>query len=302
MKKKVRFIINHKSGGTFRKKFSKRLIKKNLDLSKFEYDVFVTKYAGHAIKIAQQSLIDGVDIIAVAGGDGTQNEVGQVIIDTPVILASIPTGSGNANARKLGIPIDYAKSIRLINDGVPLKIDALFLNHQAFFMAAGIGFDATAVRAFAKVPFRGVGAYLHGIISTALTYQPADFTIEIDNEKTIYTKAYTVLITSTGELGFDVAITKNSILNDGKFELVIVKDFNKLKVPFLIYEAFYGDIVNQDMVEIHQINKSVKIKSNRVENIQMDGDFKGRTDMIEVFCKKQVLNFMVSKATFEKYS
>ena len=120
MKKKVRFIVNPKSGGTFGAKFSERLVKQNLDLSKFEYDIFVTKYAGHAIKIAQQSLIEGIDILAVAGGDGTQNEVGQVLVNKPIIMASIPTGSGNANARKLKIPIDVAKSIQLIKIGLPI--------------------------------------------------------------------------------------------------------------------------------------------------------------------------------------
>ena len=67
MKKKVRFIVNPKSGGTFGAKFSERLVKQNLDLKKFDYDIFITKYAGHAIKIAQQSLIEGIDIVAVAG-------------------------------------------------------------------------------------------------------------------------------------------------------------------------------------------------------------------------------------------
>ncbi|MCO5249419.1 MAG: diacylglycerol kinase family lipid kinase [Chitinophagales bacterium] len=295
MKKKVRFIINPKSGSFFQKRFSKRFIKEYLDLEKFEYDIFYTKYAGHAIRIAQQSIIDKIDIIAVVGGDGTQNEVGQIIMDTPILLASIPMGSGNANARKLKIPLDIKDSLRLINDGIPYKIDALFLNGQAFFMAAGIGFDATAAKEFAKVPFRGVIAYLYGVLKTAFTYQPGNYSIEIDGKKTICTKAYTVLVTSTGELGFDVAITKKSIPNDGQFELVIVKDFNKLKIPFLIYEAFYGDIVNQEMIEIHPVNECVKIKSERWENIQMDGDFRGKSNEIEVVCKKQALRFLVNK-------
>lgn len=295
MKKKVRFIVNPKSGGTFGAKFSERLVKQNLDLKKFDYDIFYTKYAGHAIKIAQQSLIEKIDIIAVAGGDGTQNEVGQVLLNQPIIMASIPTGSGNANARKLKIPIDVAKSIQLLNSGKSFKIDALILNGQPFFMAAGIGYDAKVVEQFDKIPFRGVGAYLTGILTTAFTYKLAHFTIEIDEKETIETDAFTVLITSTGQLGYNVEFTKNSILNDGKFEITIVKNFDRTKVPTLIYESFFGDIASQEMLETYRVEKILKIRANKIESIQMDGDYKGKTNYIEVTCKKEALNFLVDK-------
>jgi len=279
----------------FGAKFSERLVRQNLDLTKFDYDIYVTKYAGHAIKIAQQSLIEKINIIAVAGGDGTQNEVGQVLLDKPIIMASIPTGSGNANARKLKIPIDVAKSIQLINTGKAFKIDALILNGQPFFMAAGIGYDARVVEQFDKIPFRGIGAYLTGVFSTAFTYKLPHFTIEIDEEKVIETEAFTVLITSTGQLGYNVEFTKNSILNDGKFEITIVKNFDRSKVPSLIYEALYGDIASQEMLKTHQINKILKIRTNKIESIQMDGDYKGKTNYIEVICRREALNFLVDQ-------
>jgi len=295
MKKKVRFIVNRKSGGTFGAKFNERLVKQNLDLTKFDYDIFYTKFAGHAIKLAQQSLIDNVDIIAVVGGDGTQNEVGQMLLNKPITMASIPTGSGNANARKLKIPIDVPKAIQLINNGKVFKIDACILNGQPFFMAAGIGYDAKVVEQFDRIPFRGAGAYLTGVLSTVFTYKLPHFTIEIDDEKVIETEAFTVLVTSTGQLGYNVEFSKQSIINDGKFEITIVKNFDRKQVPNLIYESFFGDIASQSMLETHRVNKILKIKTNKIESIQMDGDYKGRSNYIEVTCKKEALNFLVDK-------
>ena len=293
-KKKVRFIVNPKSGGTFGAKFNKRMVERNLDLEQFDYDIFYTKFAGHAIKIAQQSLIEKYDIIAVVGGDGTQNEVGQVLLNQPIILASIPTGSGNANARKMQIPIDVEKAIQLINTGKSFKIDACILNGQPFFMTAGIGYDAKVVEQFDKIPFRGVGAYLSGVLSTAFTYDLANFHIEIDEHQIIDTKAFTVLITSTGQLGYNVEFSHESVINDGIFEIAIIKDFIRARVPQLIYEAFWGDIAQQDFIERYPVTKSVKIRTNKIESIQMDGDYKGKTNYIEVTCKKQALNFLVA--------
>ena len=49
------------------------------------------------------------------------------------------------------------------------------------------------------------------------------------------------------------------------------------------------------MVETHQVNKILKIRTNKIESIQMDGDYKGKTNYIEVTCKQQALSFMVDK-------
>ncbi|MEZ5054514.1 MAG: hypothetical protein R2807_07095 [Chitinophagales bacterium] len=193
------------------------------------------------------------------------------------------------------IPIDVAKSIQLINTGKPLKIDALILNGQPFFMTAGIGYDAKVIEQFNKLPFRGVNAYLTGILTTVFSYKLPTFTIEIDNEKTIETEAFTVLATSTGQLGYNVEFTKNSVLNDGKFEVCIVRDFNKTRLPNLIYESFFGDIASQDIIETHRVNKILKVRANNIESIQMDGDYKGKTNYIEVTGQKQAINFLVDK-------
>ena len=63
----------------------------------------------------------------------------------------------------------------------------------------------------------------------------------------------------------------------------------------MVYECFFGDIASQPMIESYRVNKSLKIKTNSIQSIQMDGDFKGKSDHIEVICKKQALNFMVDK-------
>ena len=147
-------------------------------------------------------------------------------------------------------------------------------------------FVPVVVGAAGKVPI---------VLSTAFTYKLPTFTIEIDNEKPIETEAFTVLVTSTGQLGYNIEFSHQSILNDGKFEITIVKNFDRTQVPKLVYECFFGDIASQPMIESYRVNKSLKIKTNSIQSIQMDGDFKGKSDHIEVICKKQALNFIVDK-------
>lgn len=291
-KKRVRFIVNPKSGGNFRTRLTERMVKHHLDLEKYTYDIYPTKYAGHAIKLAQQSLIEEIDIVAVVGGDGTQNEVGQILMNTKVVMANIPTGSGNANARKLGIPLHIPEAIELINTGKVFAIDAIILNEQPFFMAAGLGYDGKVIQQFDKIPFRGVASYLTSILSTAFTYKLPTFTIELDNKKPFKIKAFTILITNTGQIGYNIEFCKQSKIDDGMFEITIVKDFNRWELPNMIKESFFGDISKQEFLESYQCKK-LKITTDSIEALQMDGDFKGCTNSIKATVKQQVLKYIV---------
>lgn len=73
-----------------------------------------TNHRGHAIEIAQQAVLDGVDVVIVHGGDGTVNEVVNGLLGKPghlplghvPAIGIVPGGSANVFARSLGIPQD----------------------------------------------------------------------------------------------------------------------------------------------------------------------------------------------------
>ena len=105
MKKKIVFIINQKSG-TSDKAAMPDLIAETLDKEKFDYEIAVTEYAGHASEIAAKAKDNGVDIAVAVGGDGTVNEVARGIVHSNTALGIIPCGSGNGLARHLLLPIN----------------------------------------------------------------------------------------------------------------------------------------------------------------------------------------------------
>ena len=113
-KKKIVFILNPISG-THNKVVIPQMIASRLDKDKFDYQVKLTEYAGHAADIAKQCAKDNIDIVVAVGGDGTVNEVARSLTHTNTALAIIPCGSGNGLARHLCIPIDIKKSIDIIN-------------------------------------------------------------------------------------------------------------------------------------------------------------------------------------------
>ena len=63
-----------------------------------DVSIVETKRRGHATKLAQFAASDGVDIVAVLGGDGTQNEVANGLVDTETALATLLAEAKKAKA------------------------------------------------------------------------------------------------------------------------------------------------------------------------------------------------------------
>mgnify|MGYP001183790947 FL=1 len=112
---KTKIIINPISG-TGKQRNIEELLYKYLDNRKFEFDISFTQKHLHAKMIAKQAVKESYQIVIVVGGDGTVNEVASELIDTNLILAILPAGSGNGLALHLGMKRNLRKSILQLNN------------------------------------------------------------------------------------------------------------------------------------------------------------------------------------------
>ena len=60
-----------------------------------KYQIFISKNSSHLIQLTNKAVALGVDVIIACGGDGTVNQIGQLIIEKKIKLGIIPIGSGN---------------------------------------------------------------------------------------------------------------------------------------------------------------------------------------------------------------
>ncbi|HEY4577045.1 MAG TPA: diacylglycerol kinase family protein [Yaniella sp.] len=100
----------------------------------------------------QQAVLDGAQLVLVAGGDGTVRAAAKVLVNTDVQLAIIPTGTGNLLARNLELPINDVQACTYIafNGQVrPIDVISLDMLHDdgswhgyVSTVIAGAGFDA----------------------------------------------------------------------------------------------------------------------------------------------------------------
>jgi diacylglycerol kinase family enzyme len=97
-----------------------------------------------------------VDVVVVLGGDGTLNEAANGLAGTATALAPLPGGSTNVFARTLGLPDDPIEATGVLLEALAdRRIDRVGLgqvNGRYFLFHVGMGYDAAVV---AQVERRG---------------------------------------------------------------------------------------------------------------------------------------------------
>ena len=127
-----------------------------------EYEVFFTKYTGHARELARQIAVLSLPCtLTVLGGDGTLNEVIDGLASqgdfSHITLGYIPTGSGNDFARGLGIPSDVTACMRAILSPSAFALADVGVSRTSqgkrhFLVSSGIGYDADIRRCAGGIP------------------------------------------------------------------------------------------------------------------------------------------------------
>lgn len=291
MKKRLRFIINPIAGTKY-KILRKEAISKHIDTNKFDFDIVFTEHAGHATALAKEAADAGIDIVAIAGGDGSVNEAAKGLLNTSTTLAIIPIGSGNGVARKLKVPLKIKNALRMLNTGVSKIIDGGEVNGEFFLMSPGVGFDAAMLQNFDKFKMRGVRGYLKSLFQTSKTYQAFDATIYIDGNQ-IKERVYSVLLSNIGELGYGIRFDKSAEVDDGQLELVTMKEFPKWKVLWYVFVAFFLAPAKTSILTIYKF-KEMRAEISMPQYLQVDGDFCKQVEHIEAKVLPKVLNVLVA--------
>jgi diacylglycerol kinase family enzyme len=108
-----------------------------------------TSRRGHAARLAQGAATNGIDVVAVLGGDGTLNEAANGLARTACALAPLPGGSTNVFARTIGLPNDPIEATGVLLDALARRsirrVGLGSVNGRYFLFHTGVGFDAAVV-------------------------------------------------------------------------------------------------------------------------------------------------------------
>jgi diacylglycerol kinase (ATP) len=285
---KTLFIINPIAGNGKQKKILP-LIDKYLDKSKFSYDIKFTEYHEHALAIVSEAK-EHYEIIVAVGGDGSVNQIGSMLIDSPCIMGIIPSGSGNGLARHLEIPLSFKGAINLINNYKKgSKIDIGVLNNRFFTSTAGIGFDAHVGWKFSKASKRGFLTYVKITLKELFNYKLKEYQLISDKQPQLF-KALLVTVANSNQYGNNAYISPNSKLNDGYLRVLVVHPFPFYAAPGLVLKLFSKRILSSKYVTEYRLKKMTLISPS--EEVQMDGEPYLMPHELNISILKQSLNII----------
>lgn len=291
MKKKAVFVINLISG-TSDKAAIPGLIDQYLDKTKFEYEIAITQYAGHASEIASKAKDDGVDVVVAVGGDGTVNEVARAIVHSNTALGIIPCGSGNGLARHLLLPLNVRKAIDVINKSEVRQLDYGIINGYHFFCTCGMGFDAFVSMKFAEAGKRGPITYVENVLREGLKYKPETYTIEDDNG-TLQYKAFLISCANASQYGNNAYIAPQASMSDGLMDVIIMEPFDVFEAPQISIEMFSKTLDKNSKIKTFR-TRHLHIHRDKPGVIHYDGDPVMTGADIDIELKPKGINIIVN--------
>lgn len=294
--KKLLFIFNPKSG--------KGLIKNHLveivDImvkAGYETTVYTTQDRGDATRKVKE---DGAayDRIICSGGDGTLDEVvtGMREADLHMPLGYIPAGSTNDFASTLGISHDMVKAAEIAVGETLFPCDVGQFNEDTFIYIAGFGLF-TEISYETPQELKNIFGHAAYILSAAksLALIPS-YLMEVEANGEIFQDkfVYGMITNSTSVAGFK-GLTGNDVkLDDGEFEVTLVKSpINPMELNEII--AYLTGLLSETKMVYAFKTNHIRIRSRSSVTWTLDGENGGEHWQVEIKNHYRQLNLVVKE-------
>jgi diacylglycerol kinase family enzyme len=238
---KVVLIFNPKAGGTKTVLPSENQLREafRLNFEGGDLQIRPTRYARHAVQLAEEAVRDHADVCIAAGGDGTMNEVATGLLGSNTALGLIPLGSGNGLARHLGISMDPMEAFLSGLKGKRSNMDVGQLNEGLFFMAAGFGFEGEVAHEFASAGSRGFLNYLLSSLKVWGRYRPVVVWERGNPESKAY---FSVTFANGSQYGNNARIAPGALIDDGLLQWIRIRPFSTWRLPWFTFQLMNGSL------------------------------------------------------------
>ncbi len=289
-KRKYLTIINPNSG-TSRKTSIPELAYNILSENGSELYFVYTNEQGHVAQIIDDVATQGFDVVIGVGGDGTINEVADAVRPTDMTMGIIPMGSGNGLARSLDIPMDPEAALEVIRKGYIKRIDCCEANGVPFFVTFGVGFDAQVTASYDQKSFRGPLSYVLSTVDQFIKHKSSLYRLHLNGE-VIEQKAFLVTCANADQYGNNAIIAPEAELDDGLFDVVVIRNMSLLKAPQVAINLFTKNINESASIDIYRTDHLV-IEREEEDYAQVDGELLELGRRIEISIQKQQLPILV---------
>jgi YegS/Rv2252/BmrU family lipid kinase len=218
-------------------------------------EVEATRGPRDAERIAREGVRAGVELLVVAGGDGTLSETAAGLLGAGLgghaEIAPLPLGTGGDFVRGLGLSADVDDAIARIATGTTRRIDAGRIafhdrrgrpatTHFVNIASAGISGLVTELVNEAPKLLGGRASFLIGTLRAIARWRAAPVRLRIDGETAHEGPLDLVAVANGSYFGGGMCVAPEARADDGAFEVVWIRGSSRgqlvRKLP-LLYEG-----------------------------------------------------------------
>jgi diacylglycerol kinase (ATP) len=255
MSRRVRLVVNP-SSGKGRALEMLPAVAGALRDDGLQLTILLSRDFAEARSMTERAVADGVDVLAVMGGDGMMHlgvnacATAHLAGDHRTTLGMIPAGKGNDLCRWLGIdPDDAVAAAALVAAGHAGRMDLTRVGQRFIGGVMATGFDALVNRrANEMVWLRGSSRYTYAALAELRVFSPLRYRLTLDGEVR-QLAAMLVAIGNTGSYGGGMQICPQADPYDGELDVTIVHPVGRMKLLRLLPEMFSGRFARDACVE-----------------------------------------------------
>lgn len=294
--KKLLFIFNPYSG----KAQIKNKLLQIVDImvkAGYEVTIYPTQARADALNMVQKRA-KKYDLVVCSGGDGTLDEAvsGMMLSEKKVPLGYIPAGSTNDFANSLKIPKDMVKAAKAAVSGKKFACDVGKFNDSFFIYVAAFGIF-TAVSYKTSQEWKNILGHAAYILEGAKSlHEITSYHMRVEYEDQVIEDEfiYGMITNSNSVGGFKNMTGKNVLLDDGKFEVTLIRKPKNLVELNEILASLSNMIDDTDAIYSF---KSDCITFYAEEKVPwtLDGEYGGNPQEVKISNQQQALEIMVKK-------
>lgn len=275
------YVVQNPVSGQVEVDVVREQIIKVMDENQITYEIYETTGKEKLHDVVKAAIGKGFEQFIAVGGDGTVAGVASGLVNTGIPLIILPSGTANALARELQIPIgiqdtaDWWVSNREIR-----KIDAMQIGDRYFLLNVSVGVSAAIMKDTDRGEINkfGVFAFLKQALKRKSDLPAYRFQVAIDGAVT-YMRATELFIANSGTL-----LGLKALQLDPKADL----DTGRLSVCYARMQSLFDyvriglKLLTAPKEEKKELNctdarKEVRIHANQPVPVQGDGEQVGTT-------------------------
>jgi diacylglycerol kinase (ATP) len=251
----------------------------------WDTELVQTQQEGDAGRYAREAAASYANMVLVAGGDGTINEVANGLSGTDTALGIVPVGTGNILAHQLRMPVlsPVAPIVRDIGDVLlqsrVQRVDVGTINERVFVCWAGLGLDAEIATQMEPRPrhlkrFRTLPYIFRGL-AVASDYRGVRAQFRI-GERVLRTRTLMAVATNIQLYAAFFQIAPQACMDDGLLDIFVFKGMN---FSFALKSAvqMLGKRHRESPNVMYALAKTMEVQTSPPVAVHLDGDPMGST-------------------------